>query len=225
MSLIIAGSRANLIIALYAPGSPFDNAVNQWRQEATATCQGSKIFEDVATGASGSIDAGSCTDMEQDFWDSLSEIEHLSDFPDVDSLGSSANTAPKLGEPCFGPVSACATSDGCRCIAEVSTESGGQYFTGTCKPSHYAVDEQRLSEVLVEGEDPMNKSKIASAGANGTVGAMALMPAFCPCNCTYVSEACCDAPSGIITESSKLKLGELRPEQCLEELGKAQGRR
>ena len=32
----------------------------------------------------------------------------------------------------------------------------------------------------------------------------------CPCNCTYVSNACCDAPSGIVYEAPDLRLGSLQ---------------
>ena len=31
----------------------------------------------------------------------------------------------------------------------------------------------------------------------------------CPCNSTYVSESCCDAPEGLVWEPSELKLGKL----------------
>ncbi|KAI9676055.1 MAG: hypothetical protein M1817_000798 [Caeruleum heppii] len=35
----------------------------------------------------------------------------------------------------------------------------------------------------------------------------------CPCNGTYVSEACCEAPDGMVFEGPEKKLGELLPEE------------
>ena len=32
----------------------------------------------------------------------------------------------------------------------------------------------------------------------------------CPCNCTYVSKACCNSPLGIVYEAPELKLGSLQ---------------
>jgi hypothetical protein len=36
------------------------------------------------------------------------------------------------------------------------------------------------------------------------------IPSPCPCNTTYVSQACCDGHDGMIWEAPELKLGELR---------------
>ncbi|KAI9679374.1 MAG: hypothetical protein M1817_005396 [Caeruleum heppii] len=35
----------------------------------------------------------------------------------------------------------------------------------------------------------------------------------CPCNGTYISEACCETPSGIVYEPPEKKLGEIFPEE------------
>ena len=72
------GTRGNLILSFYASGSPFDIAIAEWRQGVPLTCQ-AKGWEvkNVATEVSSSIDAGSCTGTEQNFWDSLSDITQL----------------------------------------------------------------------------------------------------------------------------------------------------
>ena len=209
-----AGSRGNLILTFYAPGSPFDNAVNQWRQDIALTCQATAIAKDIATGESSSLDAGSCTDTEQNFWDSLSDITELEDLRSTNGLDlPTISTSPKLGEPCTGPVNVCATSDGSRCIAEVSSENDGQYFSATCQLSHFGIDSRTQNEILVAGEDPIYKTN-GSITVNTTTTYTALIPATCPCNCTYVSEACCDAPKGIVHESAKARLGSLSLKQC-----------
>ncbi len=185
-------------------------------------CQGTAEAEDIATGSSELLDVGSCTDTEQDFWDSLSDIADINFLKKPNTLMTSHKpTPPKSGESCPGPVNICATSDGSRCIAELSVGAGGHQYTATCKLSHFSTDRKRLGEVLFAGEDPLYQAKNSALSLNGTPQAMSMIPAVCPCNCTYVSNACCVAPSGIVYENTKLKLGELRPEQCLEGLIKS----
>lgn len=213
----IIGSRGSLILTFYEPGSPFDKAIEQWRQGIPMTCQDTAAAEDAATGTSGSVDAGSCTDTEVNFWDSLSDITQLEPVHSPPVINSAAsNTAPKSDEPCSGPVNSCATDDGSRCIANLSPGAGNKFYTGTCKPSHFAMNPSGLGSVLVEGQDPIYEinSWIGNTSIPNFVPAMDITAAACPCNCTFVSETCCDAPSGIVHGSAKLKLGELRPEQC-----------
>lgn len=88
-------------------------------------------------------------------------------------------------------------------------------YTATCKPSHFAQQQNGPGDVLVEGEDPLLQSDNSTLSINSTLSTLELSPAACPCNSTYVSEACCDAPSGVVYEDAKMKLGELQLEQCL----------
>ena len=195
----------------------FDNAVTQWLQEKILTCQGIAEFEDISSETIGSIGAGSCTDTEVDFWDSLSDIEDLKGLHVSGDLANPVHhVSRRCGEACSGPVGSCATSDGCRCIAETSQGNGASWFTGTCKPSHYAVDLNKGSEVLVDGQDLGCLATNASSRIIQTIGTTTFIPAACPCNCSYVSQGCCDAPSGVVYEAPRLKLGELGPEQCTE---------
>ena len=211
------GSRGNLILAFYEPGSLFDNAVTQWLQEKILTCQGTAEFEDISTETIGSIGAGSCTDTEVEFWDSLSDIEDLKGLQVASDLANPVNHASqKCGEACSGNDGSCATSDGTRSIAETSQGNETRYFTGTCKPSHYAVDLNKGSEVLVDGQDSGYPAANASSRIIQAIGTTTLIPAACPCNCSYVSQGCCNAPSGVVYEAPRLKLGKLGPEQCTE---------
>lgn len=36
------------------------------------------------------------------------------------------------------------------------------------------------------------------------------MESACPCNCTYVSKACCNSPSGMVYEEPNFRLGSLQ---------------
>ncbi|MCJ1450228.1 hypothetical protein MMC28_000557 [Mycoblastus sanguinarius] len=152
------GSRSNLILTLYAPGSEFDEAIQQW----LGGCEVTATAEHAATAASEDL-PGSCSkDNDDDFWDFLSDIEDLSETGDPSSSEQREPAAPvtpappMCGDSCWGPVNLCGALDGCRCIADLFQGVGSRYYTGTCKPSHFAFDGRRLSEVLVEGQDSLN---------------------------------------------------------------------
>lgn len=218
---ITIGIRGNLILAIYAAGSPFDIAVDEWRQGIKLKCEATEPVEDIATGASSSVSAGSCTDMEQDFWDSLSDITDLNSLdpptlPGSLTLAGNTATLPKAGETCSGPVNSCATDSGCRCIAELSSDTGGQYFAPTCKPSHFEINGNKDGAFMVAGEDLLSSNTSLSGTNNTALGLLptVIAPIACPCSCTYVSEACCEVPSGSIHEEAKFKLGKLDPKKC-----------
>ena len=44
---------------------------------------------------------------------------------------------------------------------------------------------------------------------NSTLSEESTMDYACPCNCTYVSKACCNSPSGLVYEAPELRLGSL----------------
>ena len=219
------GSRGNLILSLYAPNSPFDNAITEWRRGVPLTCQARDWeVEDIVTGASGSINAGACTDTERNFWDSLSDItqlltQNLNVGVGKPSTENEVDGFPKEGETCSGPVDGCATESAKRCLANPLSDSGAKHFSATCKASHFSVDQNGTGSILTQGEDLFSESNSSAFPlmVNNTGASLDLaqaVPAICPCNCTYISQACCGAADGVVYESGMLKLGELAPEVC-----------
>lgn len=214
--LISTGYTSNLVLAFFAPKSPFHEAILQWRRGDPPTCQAEAPSEDIWTGASGSLGAGSCSDTEQEFWDSLSDIESLHSMNPFGNLTvpSTPRPAPRKGEVCGGPVNVCATEEGCRCLAEPSTNGdpkGGTLYKATCQVSHFANDWVRPGARLLRGDDPTPESgnPILSNFNSSLGGGQNLVPAVCPCNATYVSESCCSARSGMVWEEARLKVGIL----------------
>lgn len=233
--LTTPGSTSSLILAFFAPNSPFHAAILQWRRgDPTPNCQAVAPSEDIWTGASGSLGAGSCSDTEHEFWDSLSDIESLhgmSGFGNGNLMDAREKRAPRRGEGCEGPVGVCATEEGCRCLVEGGSGGGagesdgsgggkgsgsaGRLYKATCQPSHFANDLIRPGVRVLRGEDPTPETGnpiLRNLTSNLELGAQDRMAAICPCNATYVSEACCSARNGMVWEDAKMKVGELQPQ-------------
>lgn len=203
------GTTRSLILTFYAPDSPFDEAVQQWIENDQASCQGTAA----AVPTSKDAQEKSCKDDDEEF---LTFLNDIGDFSAVEEPKAPVAPAPPTcGEYCSGPANLCGASDGCRCIADSFQGIGSRYYTGTCKPSSFAFDGRRLQENLVNGTNLVQVTSNFTLTVNGSAGVQAVdSPPACPCNCTYVSVACCDAPSGVVYEAADLKLGVLEPWQC-----------
>lgn len=205
------GALRSLVLAFYAPGSPFDEAVQQWLSNSRATCQGTHQAKGATGGPSKNTQKDPCAD-DDDFQRFL---EHIGDFGELEEPDAPVAPAPPMcGDSCWGPVNLCGASDGCRCIADLFQGVGSRYYTGTCKPSHFAFDGRRLQGSPVNSTDLVHLTSNFSLAINRSAGTHAVAALACPCNCTYVSVACCDAPSGVVYEAAELKLGALEPSQC-----------
>ena len=202
------GATLGLVLAFYAPKSPFDQAVQQWHQ---ATCQTMAAEERVAGKTPEVGKTESCAE-DDDFQKFLDAIGDFSDLEEPEA--PVAPVPPLCGERCWGPVNLCGASDGCRCIADSFQGVGSRYYTGICKPSNFAFDGRRLHETLVNGTNLVHVTSNFTLTANGSAGFQEVASSACPCNCTYVSVACCNAPSGVVYEAADLKLGILEPSQC-----------
>ena len=123
--------------------------------------------------------------------------------PAADAWASSY--ASLCGQDCTS-LNACPGNAGCRCIAQAWQSPGSRYYTGTCKLPYASGDGRELNEVELNAPAPAN----STITFEGTTLA-SLTDAACPCNCTYVSNACCSSASGIVHEVPTLKLGALRP--------------
>ena len=70
--------------------------------------------------------------------------------------------------------------------------------------------------VYLEIDNPINATKV-DLGVNRThIAEIAakIEEISCPCNCTYVSKACCISQSGIVHETPELNLGVLAPPEA-----------
>ena len=199
----VLGDLQGLALILYQPGSGYDDEVKADRA------------------------AGSLIGFQKPAGAPATYFGHpVPDPAGVTSPGTQnkPNTGPLCGEYCWGPVNLCTGDDGCKCIADPWQGTGSGYFTGSCKLPYSAQDSGReLNEVLLNSTSP-----IASSPA-GEMEALPESTLACPCNCTYVSNACCLSASGVVFEAPGLKMGVLQPPDnstfCNPATGKFQTRR
>ena len=108
---------------------------------------------------------------------------------------------PTCGKSIYcSKASDCKGAFGCICIAD---QWHGEFVTGKCKwpyPSFrrgvLEIDSANATE-----SDPASNSTLSDEGR---------IDMACPCNCTYVSKACCNSISGIVYEAPELRLGSVQ---------------
>ena len=116
------------------------------------------------------------------------------------------STTEVCGQYCSGPMHLCSGDDGCSCIADPWQGTGSGFFTGSCKIPYIHYDSGReLQEVGLSTKSSGNATVSLTADSASLAGAA------CPCNCTYVSQACCTSDVGIVWEAPLMKLGSLQP--------------
>ena len=126
----------------------------------------------------------------------------------VDLRAIAAKNPPIIPEPkpmCAisrfcSKASHCRGAFACICVAE---RWHGEFFSSSCKSPFQ--NGRGLSEI-----DSANVTQPAFP-INSTLTAGISTALACPCNCTYVSKACCNSPSGIVYEVPDLRLGALQP--------------
>jgi hypothetical protein len=120
-------------------------------------------------------------------------------------------SGPLCGQSCAGPAHLCDGKDGCICIADAFQGTGSKLFTGKCERPLYSWQRngngRGLSEVGFNSTTLSNSTGLLPS----LVPSLANITMACPCNCTYVSEACCFSNSGVVQEAASLKLGVLEP--------------
>lgn len=202
-----AGDNNRLLLVLYARNSDFDNKVRRRIALGHPVLGLENAVGDIVYGTG-------------------------SDRPDDDDATSStgppvanpAPNAPSCGQYCWGPGGPCDGADGCRCLADAWQGVGSALFTGRCQLPY------RLSGSFYSGAAGRELLATAAAAAGGglnstgsnstrivsvakdSANAIALTVAnmACPCNCTYVSRACCRSATGTVYETPRLKLGALK---------------
>lgn len=130
---------------------------------------------------------------------------NLADFREI-SAGNPPNI-PK-SEPTCGRSHFCTKASHCRgalaCIC-VADRWHGEFYSSTCK---YPLPGGRNGRGLLEF-DSANATQPAFS-INNTFTAEGSADTACPCNCTYVSKACCNSLSGMVYEAPGLRLGALQ---------------
>lgn len=103
-------------------------------------------------------------------------------------------TGPICGRSCWSSANLCSGRDGCRCIAGSHQGVGSRFFSRLCKPALGT-----------------NTTQVANGSVPADTSSATVTLAVCPCNCTYVSEACYESLTGIVHEPAVMNLGELEP--------------
>lgn len=130
--------------------------------------------------------------------------------PDEYSQASNSLSKPGTGRRC--PRS-CLNSRDCPgdgdflCVVDSGSFPNSLLLDGCCKSS-YSSQVTRARQLLSNSSTHANKPSQA--------GLVPLAPFpisdfGCACNCTYVSQACCGAKDGLVSEPVSLKLGVLEP--------------
>ena len=94
----------------------------------------------------------------------------------------------------------CKGAFGCICIAD---QWHGEFFTSKCKWPYPGFRRGVLEIDLANAteSDPALNSSLTEEGR---------IDLACPCNCTYVSKACCNSISGMVYEAPELRLGSVQ---------------
>lgn len=129
-------------------------------------------------------------------------------LPDLKAISARNPPTIRDAEPWCGTTPHCSGSRDCRhkfgcvCIAE---KWYGEFYTGTCR---LPFSGNRNGRGLL-GTDLANATE-SSFSMNSTLTGEGTMDLACPCNCTYVSRACCNSLSGIVYEAPNLRLGSVQ---------------
>ncbi|KAG8531789.1 uncharacterized protein KY384_003425 [Bacidia gigantensis] len=232
--LVSHGSREKLILTLFAPNSQMDKVSKQILTLNANICalQASQLGLDV-----GGYQDCTAPPADDAFYDFLEQnlLGGVTEYS-VNPPGTPASTpSPKCGEPCYGEINLCSTTDWCKCQADAFQGVGSARFQGTCKSSYFSYSsglhgKRELSmgppnssvvDVRVHsGEPPLSEHDIAKRMALPVAAEASLELAVCPCNCTYVSIECCKSENkGIVYEAKEKNLGGLEPPagQCCDQ--------
>ncbi len=188
-------------MVLYQPGSPYDNYVT------AEVAAGREVFADAE-----GVPLGDPTAVNPP------APQNQAGANNQQAGGASGSNPPGTQQQSSGPscgqycssIHLCTSPDGCKCIADPWQGSGSGYFTGTCKLP-YSASGRELGEIYINSTSFVNSTgTFNSADSPPPAQKPTLADQACPCNCTYVSNACCLSTSGIVYESPSLRLGAIR---------------
>ena len=123
-----------------------------------------------------------------------------------ESTGSNHEPSPICGRsPYCSRASHCSVDqgrariEGCKCIAAKFSRN---YWSSTCQ-----MPDVSAGRGLLESGNTTNITAIRQPGEEVPL----LDDLACPCNCTYISHACCTSEFGIVHEPKSHRLGSLLP--------------
>lgn len=187
------GAIGNLEILIYAPGSKFDRAI------------------------SGAYSAGNPF-VYDEFLNNIACAKEtaISPHPFQIPINKGATGLPsnitelQCGQPCSSDAD-CATN-GCTCLATPVGNPQDRLWTSTCRLPYTASSSAtksssggaKISSFAVEVLNSTQSSNFSTI-----IRALDLRDVACPCNCTYISKACCGSASGVVYETPNLQRGNL----------------
>ena len=226
MLIIDSGDHGRLILELMGPGSDADK-VSQAARDSTSIGMCTTVSRrlDMQLGASG-LDACNGNGIAEKFADDVvNDPENI-----IHSVHAPVVQGPTCGQTCSGHGNPC--TGGCHCSADQLDDPHPlenllkPRYKARCKESYFAfLSPRRVLSfhpgrdaliALIEGPeptletawDPLITQKVSFNRLGDIVGGAAA----CPCNCTYVSIACCSVEGrGLIYEAPRLQLGVLDP--------------
>ena len=141
------------------------------------------------------------------FAEALAETGMNSFLPELKAI-SARNPSTTIPEPnpTCGTVTHCSKASdckgafGCMCIAD---QWHGDFVTSKCKWPYLGFRRGTLEIDSANATD-------SDPAFNNTLTDESRTNLACPCNCTYVSEACCNSTSGIVYEAPNLRLGSVQ---------------
>ena len=102
----------------------------------------------------------------------------------------------------------CQGGNNCICVAD---KWNGEYFSSKCT---WPYPGYRLFPGLRDGRGALESDSAninrPDPSMNSTIMETGTMDLACPCNCTYVSKACCNSPFGLVYETPDLRLGSVQ---------------
>ena len=141
------------------------------------------------------------------FATTLADRELQGLLPDLRAISAKNPPTVPDPEPMCGRSPYCSKASDCEgaieCIC-VADKWHGEFFSSSCKwPLPRSWNSRGLIDI-----DPINTTQPDFA-INNTLTEAGSTDFACPCNCTYVSKACCNSPTGIVYEAPDLRLGSV----------------
>ena len=140
------------------------------------------------------------------FADALAETGMDNFLPEVKAISARNPSAMPEPNPMCGTVTHCSKASNCKgafgCIC-MADQWHGDFVTSKCKWPYpgFRRGTLEMDSANATESDPASNSTLTEAER--------IDPA-CPCNCTYVSKACCNSISGIVYEAPDLRLGSVQ---------------
>ena len=230
----MTGEREQLILKFMAIGSDDDEILKEQSGETDVTTYAITAQRlDHQLGVSG-FAVGNSRDIDAIRRDNFNTFM-LNDQYNIVPNERTLDARPKCGQACS---SRNPCTGGCHCIGDLLEDPdpayylsnfGGLIYQSKCMDGYFAFLSRRRSLsfvpegepdtafVLIKGPEPSvdklgpNSTGVDAATLGVTLnrlGDVSAGSAYCPCNCTYISQSCCEDPGrGLVYEKPTLNMG------------------